>query len=655
MKQILLILWLCVATGLSAQINRALNELVIPLTAKVEENPAVIELHWEHSTAQGTGYTIYKKRQQDLIWGLIAQTSETDSSLRDGAVQEGEVYEYRIFKNGPGGVVSWGYTSSGIRHMPWLLNRGLLLVLDTSVTDSLGYELDRLKKDLVAEGYIVTEIKTHRDETVVDVKEKIIAAYNNPRIDYTSAIVLGHVPVPYSGNLYPDAHPDHQGAWPTDLFYADIDGNWTDRLVNNDGAGDPRNDNIPRDGKYDNSTVPSSLELEIGRIDFHSMSQLAESEVELLRKYLDKNHAFRNKNYVPRRRGLMDEGSFGGSGADEGFGQSAPRAMIPLLGRDSFFLADYFSTMDSASYLWSYGQGAGSYTSCAQVGTTRDFDTIEVQSVFTMLFGSYFGDYDKSNNLMRASLGSGKILTCSWSSSRPVWYYHHMAMGYPIGFSAKRSVNKENLYAAINFGAGFPTNQGVHNVLLGDPTLRPFYVKGPGRLSPYPLDTGRVQLSWSIAQDDVIGYNMYRSMMDSSHYIKVNDSLITGERYIDSAASGNYRYMVRAVRLEVTASGSYLNESPGVFENALIRNTVGVDPMLSQQLVIFPNPAGERLFVKTELSLNRLTVSDLQGRIVLSQQGYEAGGIDLSALPEGVYLILLETGQGQIWKRFVKQ
>ena len=50
-----------------------------------------------------------------------------------------------------------------------------------------------------------------------------------------------------------------------------------------------------------------------------------------------------------------------------------------------------------------------------------------------MLFGSYFGDWDSSSNLMRGALASdGGALTCGWAG-RPHWYLHPMAMGATVG------------------------------------------------------------------------------------------------------------------------------------------------------------------------------------------------------------------------------
>ena len=53
-----------------------------------------------------------------------------------------------------------------------------------------------------------------------------------------------------------------------------------------------------------------------------------------------------------------------------------------------------------------------------------------LQSVFTFLFGSYFGDWDSPDNFLRAALASGTILSNAWSG-RPLWSMHYMAMGDP--------------------------------------------------------------------------------------------------------------------------------------------------------------------------------------------------------------------------------
>ena len=63
------------------------------------------------------------------------------------------------------------------------------------------------------------------------------------------------------GNLAPDGHGEHYGAWPADVYYGDVNGAWTDNSVWSTGAAWPRNHNVPGDGKFDQTTIPSQVEL----------------------------------------------------------------------------------------------------------------------------------------------------------------------------------------------------------------------------------------------------------------------------------------------------------------------------------------------------------------------------------------------------------
>jgi hypothetical protein len=87
--------------------------------------------------------------------------------------------------------------------------------------------------------------------------------------------LLGRIRVPYSGDIYPDGHPDHEGAWPADVYYADMNGAWTDNAVNVTVANDERHRNVPEDGKFDQSVLPTDVELQIGRVDFANMPAFA--------------------------------------------------------------------------------------------------------------------------------------------------------------------------------------------------------------------------------------------------------------------------------------------------------------------------------------------------------------------------------------------
>ena len=68
-----------------------------------------------------------------------------------------------------------------------------------------------------------------------------------------------------------------------------------------------------------------------------------------------------------------------------------------------------------------------------------------LSSVFTMLFGSYFGDWNYQNAFLRMPLTQGNTLTNAWAA-RPNWHFYHMAMGENIGYSTKLTQNTSSLY-----------------------------------------------------------------------------------------------------------------------------------------------------------------------------------------------------------------
>src|SRR5437763_5559192 len=111
-----------------------------------------------------------------------------------------------------------------------------------------------------------------------------------------------------------------------------------------------------------------------------------------------------------------------------------------LFNNSNITYVNYLSYLQNGSYLWSYYCGGGSYTSVGSLNY-NSFNNDSLKTVFTLLFGSYFGDWDNANNMLRAPIASkGPTLTNAWSG-RPEWVVHHMALGSTIGYSASQSQN----------------------------------------------------------------------------------------------------------------------------------------------------------------------------------------------------------------------
>lgn len=525
------------------------------LSAVVQANPPQIMLKWEPISG-ASAFTIYRKAKTDMAWGSAVASGlpGTATSWVDTNVQIGQAYEYRVVKTG--GTTAMGYIYAGIE-VPETFYRGkILLVYDTISTAGLSGEITRWEEDAEGDGWEVIKIPVHQNDPVTDVKNKIVNAYNTSPQQVKAVFLLGRVPVPYSGELAPDGHTDHIGAWPADGYYADIDGIWTDSYVNNTSAAQSRNHNVPGDGKFDPSEFPTLLELQIGRVDMRNLPAFSQTEQQLLKKYLDKNHAYRHKYFTTLKQGLIDDNF---TSYSEGFSASAWRSFSAICHASQIVTTDYFTTMSTSPYQWSYGCGAGSYTSCSGIGNTSNFAADSLQSVFTMLFGSYFGDWDSpSNNLLRAALANGSTLTNCWSG-RPYWHFHHMALGENIGFSALMSMNNSTTYHANN------SQTGVHMALMGDPTLRNDVVAPVQNLTADYIN-GHAVLTWTASPDNVLGYNIYRKNDTFPQYEKINSQWVTGLTYIDTCLMypGVYKYMVRAVQLEQTNAGTYYNMSTGI-------------------------------------------------------------------------------------------
>jgi len=529
----------------------------VQLQANIQESTPVVTLNWS-TIPQGNVGTIYRKPKDVTSWGSpIATVAGNATTWSDSAALVGVGYEYRItFSKTSSAAPAHGYIYAGYQ-IPEVHFRGnIILVYDTTFQSTFDNELNMWERDVIGDGYKVIRIKINRNDSVTHVKAKIAQEWLINPEESKSLFLFGRVPVPYSGNLYPDGHtPDHFGAWPADTYYGEMTSNWTDQFVSNIGASQERNRNIVGDGKFDQSNLPSDVEFEVGRVDMANLP-LAGNEADLLKAYLIKNHAFRNKQFTPIKRAFITDNF---TNLADGFSASAWRSFPTLTGIDSIATGNYYAALRIASYLWSYGCGAGGYSSASGVVSSSNIASDSLQSVFTMLFGSYFGDWDSpSNNLLRIALATGSTLTNAWSG-RPIWHFHHMALGDNIGYSTKIAMNNSLAY-------DFNSNpRGVHIALMGDPSLRMEY--------PTPVTNliavnqiNAIQLTWD-DNDNALGYFVYRKKETDNHYILMNEEYITDLSFIDNCPGneGQISYMVRPVIIQTGFSGSYKNLGTGQF------------------------------------------------------------------------------------------
>jgi len=501
--------------------------------------------------ADDTGKTVISRSAPGTPARKVTRTV-TGNSYTDTSARAGQLYEYAIRHDG----ATWPATSylyAG-HEVPLEEQHGaVVLIVEQGIAVGLKEEIARLMRDLVGDGWQVIRHDVARDAAVTEVKALIMQDCKaTPSVD--TIFLLGHVPVPYSGKINPDGHDDHRGSWPADVYYGDLDGQWTD-TQNLTPKADGRMKNVAGDGKFDQSKIPADVKLAVGRVDLSDMPAFAQSEEALLRQYLDRDHAYRHKRLTVEPNALIAD-SF--KERSEGFSYGGWQAFTTLLRSDHVSEGEWFA-QGQKSYLLMYACGPGGYTGGGGLGSTEDLVTKPVNGIFTPIFGSYFVDWDTQNNLMRALLcNAGSPLATFWSG-RPHWYLHPLGMGKTIGYCARLTQNNRGEYAPTGDGA-----RGVHIALLGDPTLRLHIVAPPANLA---VDSTRhgAHLTWKPSPDSVCGYLVYHAREEFGPYQRITDKPVPSATFTDPHGAPGEWYMVRALTLQQTPTGSYYNASQGVF------------------------------------------------------------------------------------------
>ena len=642
MKKYLLSLFLIISTfTINAQSYSYSNAVLSE--AAINENDTSITLKWMYE-AGATQYNIYRKNYGAASWGApIATLPSTILSFVDNSVSFNQVYEYRIMRINAAGE-AYGYLVSGINtQIPY--NKGkMILIIDDYFLPDLQNEISELILDIEADGWFVQQQLVNRNDGVSQVKSLIQGIYNSDPVATNGLFLLGRVPVPYSGDINPDGHPDHLGAWPADVYYADMNGTWNDVSVNDASASDPRHHNVPGDGKFDESVLPSNVELEVSRVDFYNLPTFSNTETMLMQNYLGKLHAFKTRQYIPRDIALVEDNFLGMA---EGFAGSAYASFSPNVGIDSIINGDYTSELLNNNYLWAYGTGGGWYSGASGIVNTSEFAANNYKSTFSMLFGSYFGDWDSADNLMRANLASGKTLSCSWSG-RPYIYYHPLAMGGNLGYCIQKTQNNNSTYFSSTLNT---FKRWIHIAQLGDPSLRAKYISPPNNLTCSTNANGSVDLSWSPSSESVIGYHVYRRLPNVSSWSLVDPAIISGTTYNDNSIvnGGTFIYMVRAVDTLRTASGKYFNQSLGTIGNGNSTVQTAIVSM-NKHIHIYPNPTNDY----TSIIVPELLIGKEYKILNLMGKEIESGTIDsliykinVQLYSQGIYLIYIE-GLGKI-------
>jgi hypothetical protein len=554
------------------------------------------------------GITLSRRVFGTTNWTVL-RSDYHSTTYSDTTVAVGVAYEYQAIREDftpPGQPPDYPNRPYELRcgiKLPEKHQRGrVLLVLDRTLTNALAASLNQFEADLIGDGWAVTRITGERHEdarwsvnvpSIRTLKQAITSAYAQDPANTKGIVIVGHAVVPYSGWTATDGHefcvadppsgPDHRGAWSADLYYADIhDSAWTNDVLNRPNCVFPENTNLPNDGKWDTDYCPTLVEMFVGRIDFGRLPAFTQtspvvSEVELLQRYFAKNHRFRLKQApypCPDKAAAI--GSWGlDGGTDVGASRvvySTAREAVSAMFGDWMELGRLVvrdaAAVKAQPHVWGFSSGAGLFDRIhfAQLSqhTAMDFKQsgTQVGTVFSVLTGSFFGDFNGTDDLMRAAVSASDYglatLWAGYDGRYSPWRLGGMGVGDTLGDCLVRMINTPQWSARTQ---GIPRERW-HNI-IGDPTLR-LYALSPATGLVGSRSGGGVQLAWTASPEAAIGYRVYRAPTTAGPFTLLTPALVTGTNYYHTNHPAMSIYMVRAAKLRVTGSGSFTNLSQGV-------------------------------------------------------------------------------------------
>jgi hypothetical protein len=198
--------------------------------------------------------------------------------------------------------------------------------------------------------------------------------------------------------------------------------------------------------------------------------------------------------------------------------------------------------------------------------------------------------------------------------------------------------------------------------------LRTDYIKPISNLTITAPPLGGAILTWTLSPDPaVIGYYVYRADSVYGYYQRLNTTMLTSTTttYHDlTSTAGLKHYMVRPVKLQSTPSGGYYNLGIGNTDTVTIAvsvlSTAAIQPSLD--VSIFPNPVQDRLNVTLNASSScvvSMYVVNEEGQTTnrATKQlnaGNNTYSLNTSSMTPGMYSIVVNTGSGQVVKKWIK-
>ncbi|MGB0429656.1 MAG: T9SS type A sorting domain-containing protein [Bacteroidia bacterium] len=608
-------------------------------TLRTDPWPAIIIKCEDDLTA--SKWTIYRKDEKTNQYDYLGEIKAgIDTAFMDEDIDVGDQYTYLIHKESVNKVMGYTLLTAGFETQRKFDYGTCLLIIEKELEADINASLDIYKTDLIREGWRVISHLASNTNDHFEIKKTIKNSYTQSDSTLTAVVLIGNLAVPYSGNMAPDGHtasapPDHQGAWPADAYYGDLDTVWTDDSVAlKNTPARTENTNKRNDGKFDQNIIWNGTELMVGRIFLDGFDEFEPDRVKIYNRYFKRNHEFRTNQYQFEDKAIVND-QF--ENITEGFAGVGLRHFGQMVGDEN--VTENTSLLANAidqKLLWAYGCGGGDYDRCGNrlrdkngkrvdsfsVSQTSDYFNYNVNCAFNILFGSFFGDWDNDNNLLRAPLaGKSPALATFWAG-RPVWHLNEFAHGMPLGQSLLTTQNTD-IFLFSDIESAYTYEKMTHIALMGDPTLHlrnidPFdqSINVSNEMSP------NIELSWSGSNEYDGYYVLIKSNHPDSSYKLLNETpIITNSFTTQKLPIDSYLFKIIPIKYYQSPTGSFEVHAQFASGNFSILGDFDNNQNINSKTLsvdIYPNPSHQNLTIKLNKKVRVIEIYSTDGKLIKS-------------------------------------
>lgn len=185
------------------------------------------------------------------------------------------------------------------------------------------------------------------------------------------------------------------------------------------------------------------------------------------------------------------------------------------------------------------------------------------------------------------------------------------------------------------------------------------FLTGPGISGPGP--GGELNVA-ALPSGDMVSINNVNHLVNSTYYI---DNSAGVNLVFDGVTSNLQVFAVVSPGSTYHFNVAISDVMDGIFDSGVMLEafsfkspfTTKIDQLTSTGLIqLFPNPANELLTVRSEETIQSISVTDLSGKLVLSQPTINANrfSLDVSTFTQGLYLMKIESESGISIEKFSK-